>query len=371
MQALLHSSAFVLATLAAAPAAGPTGILAQQPPPGSHDRAITRSRAVLADVVRRGEVAGLAVAVAERGRIVWTEGIGHADAARRTPATAATVFGVGSISKAFTLAAALALVDGGKLDLDAPVERYLPDFPHSGHGVTVRRIAAHQSGLADEFAARHYYDTTRFADLESAYRHIRHERLAYPPGTRTEYATGIFTILGRVLERVDAAPYTEIMRRRVFRSAGMTATVPLDPRRTPPGLTVFHVRQGDGGFAPAPRLDPSFKLPGAGYLSTAADVARFGAALLRPGLLSAAARREMFVPVPLADSTPTGYALGFQARREDGRRVLLQPGGGPGITAFLAVYADEDLVVAILSNTSGAALESERRAVGEAFLSRR
>ena len=129
------------------------------------------------------------------------------------------------------------------------------------------------------------------------------------------------------------------------------------------------MRRDGGGFDLAPAFDPSFKLPGAGFLSTAADVARFGAALLGPGLLSERSRREIFTPVPLADGSPSRYALGFQALEEEGRRLLLQPGGGPGIASWLAVYPDHGVVVAILANATGAPLgDAVRRAVAAAFL---
>jgi CubicO group peptidase (beta-lactamase class C family) len=307
--------------------------------------------------------------VASGGTIVWSEAFGVSDIARGTAVTPATRFGVGSISKALTLAAALTLVDERKLDLDAPVERYLPDFPHRGRGVTVRRIGAHQSGIADQFADRNYYTTAHFSSLDSAYRAIAAAPLAFPPGSRTEYATGLFTIVGRTLERITGENYPDVMRRRIFEPAGMKSTVPNDPRQPVSNRAAFYVRRGGGGFEPAPAFDPSFKLPGAGFLSTAEDLARFGLALLGPDLLSDDSRRQLFTPVPLADGTPTPYALGFQTLEEDGRRVMLQPGGGPGIASWLAVYPDDGLVVAILSNATGAPLgDAVRRAVADAFL---
>jgi serine beta-lactamase-like protein LACTB, mitochondrial len=342
---------------------------AQQAGPDSLPLAIARARQVLGEAVRRGAAPGASVAVALGGQVVWSEGFGVSDLASGALVTPATRFGVGSISKSLTLAAALALADERKLDLDAPVERYLPDFPHRGRGVTVRRIGAHQSGIADAFADRNYYTTAHFSSLDSAYRGIAAAPLTFTPGSRTEYATGLFTIVGRILERITGESYVDVMRRRVFVPAGMKATAPNDPRHPAAGRATFYVRNAGGSFDPAPATDPSFKLPGAGFLSTAEDLARFGAALLGPSLLSDSARRELFTPVPLADGTPTRYALGFQALEEDGRRVMLQPGGGPGIAGWLAVYPDDDLVVAILSNATGAPLgDAVRRAVADAFL---
>jgi CubicO group peptidase (beta-lactamase class C family) len=342
---------------------------AQQAGADSLPPAIARARQALGEAVRGGGAPGAAAAVAAGGKLVWSDAFGVSDLASGTPATPGTRFGVGSISKAFTLAAALTLADEGKLDLDAPVERYLTDFPHRGRGVTVRRIAAHQSGVSDEFANNNYYTTVHFSSLDSAYHGIAAAPLAFTPGSRTEYATGLFTIVGRVLERIAGEDYLDLMRRRVFEPAGMKSTVPNDPRKPVSHRAAFYVPREAGGFDPAPAFDPSFKLPGAGFLSTAEDLARFGAALLGPGLLSDGSRRELFTPVPLADGTPTRYALGFQALEEDGRRVMLQPGGGPGIAGWLAVYPDDDLVVAILSNATGAPLgDAVRRAVADAFL---
>ena len=191
--------------------------------------------------------------------------------------------------------------------------------------------------------------------------------MAFSPGTRTEYGTGLFTIVGRVLERAGGGSYLEVMGRTVLQPAGMTATVPNDPGRPPAGRTRFHVT-GRRGFEPAPPFDPSFKLPGAGFLSTAEDLVRFGMALLEPGLLSESGRRQMFTPVALADGTPTRYALGFQVLEEGGRRLLLQSGGGPGIASWLAIYPEERLVVALLANVTGAPLEDTVRRVAQAFL---
>ncbi len=323
-------------------------------------RQIAEARGVMGSAMAGGAAPAAAVAVAVDGRVVWSEAFGEAAPDSR--------FGIGSISKALTLAAAMRLVDRGMLQLDQPVERYLPDWPHAGRGITIRRIAAHQSGLSDEFADQHYTNITHFPSLDSAYQHIRNERVAYRPGTRSVYATGLFTIVGRVLERVTGESYPDLMRRMVFEPAAMSTTLPNDPRHPSPKRVAFYIRE-TGRIQDAPAIDPSFKLPGAGFLSTAEDMARFGAALLDPDFLSDTARTEMFRPVPLADGTPTIYALGFQSLTENGRRLLLQPGGGPGIAGWLAIYPEKGVVVVILSNLTGSSLGGDpRRAVAESFL---
>jgi len=365
--------AVLLLSLALAGAAGsaeaPSTAPAAEPVRGDRwGAAIERGRATLQAMIDRGEAPGCSVAVAVGGQVVWSEGFGWADLEQRVPATADTRFGIGSISKSLTAAGLVALADAGLLDLDAPVERYVPDFPHAGRGVTLRRIAAHQSGLGDEIATRLYSTTEHFATVEAAYGALREERLVYEPGGRAEYATGSYTLLGRAMEAAAGRGFVEILEERVFAPAGMSGVVANHPRRLIPHRTRFYLDAEGGGFENAPTYDPSHKLPGAGFLATAEDLARFGAGLLRPGMLSERGRAELFRPVPLADGTATEFALGFRVKDDDGRRLLHQPGGGIGISAWLFVYPDDDLVVALLSNVpTGPVGGATRKAITGAF----
>ncbi len=359
-----------LAGLAAAALAEAPSSVAAVPVPAAARWAapIAAGRATLQGMIDRGEAPGCSVAVAAGGKVVWTEGFGWADLERRVPATARTRFGIGSISKSLTAAALVALAEDGTLDLDAPVERWLPDFPHPGRGVTLRRIAAHQSGLADEVATRLFPTAEHFPTLADAYREMRAERLAYEPGSRVEYATGSYTILGRAMERAAGKGFLEILGERVLAPAGIPGVVPNDPRRPPPERTSFYLPADGGGFTAAPPYDPSHKLPGAGFLATAEEMARFGAALLRPGILGERGRAELFRPVPLADGTATDYAPGFRVKDDGGRRLLHQPGGGIGISAWLFVFPDDDLVVALLANVATAPVGgATRQAITDAF----
>ncbi|HUF47898.1 MAG TPA: serine hydrolase domain-containing protein [Vicinamibacterales bacterium] len=180
-------------------------------------------------MIDAGRTPGVAVAVAIDGRIVWTEGFGFANLELQVPATAETMFGIGSISKSLTVTATARLADRGLIDLDAPIERDVPDFPQAGRGVTIRRIAVHQSGLSDQFATDHYETTRNFPTVTSADEAMRGAALEYAPGTKSVYATGVFTFLGRALEGATGKPYLEVMRDEVFGPAGL-AFVPNDRR---------------------------------------------------------------------------------------------------------------------------------------------
>jgi CubicO group peptidase (beta-lactamase class C family) len=351
--AVAHGALFALITLvAAALPAAPQPRAAPEPLDQKLERAREAGRQRLRDLVARGDSPGMAAAVAIDGRLVWAEGFGHANLEHGVRATGQTRFGLGSLSKTITVIGLLSLMDRGLIDIDAPVERYLPDFPHARQGVTLRRLAAHQSGLSDRFAIEHNWTGEHFENLESAYQRLRHDPLATRPGTTVHYATGTYTVIGRAMERATGRTFAEIIQRDVVEPAGVTSITPNDRRAIVADRTAFYAVRPGGGFEHGPYFDPSFKLPGAGFVGSAADVARLGAALLEGRLIGTAARSEMFRPVALSDGTPTEYALGLRVGEHHGRPMYHLPGGGIGISTWIHLYPAERLAMAVLSNVA-------------------
>jgi CubicO group peptidase (beta-lactamase class C family) len=346
-------------------------LLGHQPDTSRDTRAIAEARVVVQQIVTDGRAPGIAVAVARGGEIVWSEGFGSANLEHRVPASDQTLFGIGSITKTLTMAAAVRLMERGLLDLDAPIEQYLTDWPHKGQGVTVRRLGAHQGGISDDFANDHSQTARHFATVDAAYQEIKKGRMEFVPGSRTEYATGLYTIIGRVLEVVGGREYTRLMREEVFEPAGATGIVPNDRRAIIPNRTIFYANREGGGFEHGPFFDPSHKLPGAGYLARARDIALFGSSLLGGRLLGDRGREEMFRAVPLANGTPTEFALGLRVASDSSGRLLHLPGGGIGISSWLFIHPDADLTIALLSNVNTAPVGgATHRKIAAAFLRR-
>lgn len=327
------------------------------------------AQARLEEIVASGNTPGASAAVVVDGRVVWTGTAGLARIDERVAVVPSTRFGLGSISKTLTMAGALRLVDAGVLDLDAPVERYLPDFPHAGRGITVRRIATHQSGLSDAFETASYQTRVHYDTVDAAYRLIVAHPLEFEPGSKVEYRTASYTVIARVMEAVAGKPYETIMREQVLEPLGLTSIVPNDPRVDMADRVRFYMTNDDGAFIAGPYFDPSFKLAGAGYIATAEDVARFGAALVDGPFLSDRARRELLTPVPLADGTVTEWAPGIRVAEWQGRRMYHIPGGGIGISTWLFVFPDDRLSMAVLTNVpTGAAGGRTRNVIAGAFL---
>jgi CubicO group peptidase (beta-lactamase class C family) len=207
--------------------------------------------------------------------------------------------------------------------------------------------------------------------VEAAYKEIlREAELTYPPGSKVEYATGLYTIIARAMEVAAGRPYLEIIDREVITPIGLSTLTPNDPRRAVPDRTVFYMpKPAGGGFEPGPRFDPSHKLAGAGFLTTAADVATFGAALLRREYLSDRMREALFTPVPLTTGEPGSHALGFTTGTHAGERTVHLPGGGIGISSWLFIHPERRMSIAIMGNLPSAPVGGRtHRLIADAFI---
>jgi serine beta-lactamase-like protein LACTB len=348
---------YVAATLLLLTFFGPGGggaQVASSPPAGRYEEAIRESRSTVREMMRKDSVPGVGIAVIADGQTVWAEGFGFADLEQQVPVTRETKFGIGSITKAMTMALYGRLVEEGVVDFDAPVESYLAEFPHKNMKISVRLIAGHLSGLDDSVNTAHGLTSTSYETTAQALRLFVNEPLKYRPRERHFYTTGPYTFIAGVVERAARNDFPSLMSQYVLGPLGLKNTLPNDRKAIIPHRTAFYVSEG-GKTVNAPYADPSFKLAGAGYLSTAEDVARFGAAFLKPGFLKEATVDELFRPLRTSAGEDTGFALGWRAGKDRGnRRIVHQPGGGPGISCWLALYPEEKIVIAILSNQTGA-----------------
>ncbi len=325
--------------------------------PAAYAAAVARARAIVCDQLA-GKIPGLQVAVAVGGKVVWSEAFGYADLAREVPVTAETQFRIGSVSKPLTAAAVALLYEQGKLDLDAPVQRYVPSFPDKGYPITTRQLAGHLAGIrhyrGDEFLLNRHFDTV----LEGL-AIFQGDLLLSPPGTKFSYSSYGWNLISAVVEGAAGQDFLTYMSRNVLRPLGLTHTAPDRVDSLIPNRTRFYERGADSGFVPAPPVDNSYKWAGGGFLSTAEDLVRFGSALLEPGFLKAATLELLFTSQKTTAGEPTGYGIGwFVATDGRGHRWVSHGGGSVGGTTAFSVDRDSRVVVAITSNLTGAPLQA-------------
>ncbi len=313
--------------------------------------------APLSDVLRelrsRTGVPGMALSVATLGGPVrtWTSGLAVVE--HGVPVDTATKFRLASTSKAVTALALARLAARGVVDLDAPVESWLPELPAHLGEVTLRQLAGHLGGVRHYAAKDSLVDVTRFGSAREALALFADDPLSTPPGEDYAYSTYGFTLIAAALEAAAGVPFPELLAREVTEPLGLATPVPDDPRAVIPGRTGFYERATDGRLNRAAFVDPGYKVAGGGMLASAPDLARVGRAVLDGDLLPPAARDLLFEPQRTSAGEETGVGLAWRVGVDPlGRQVWHHEGSMGGARSALLLYPDEGLVVALLSNLS-------------------
>ncbi|HET9276485.1 MAG TPA: serine hydrolase domain-containing protein [Gemmatimonadales bacterium] len=319
-----------------------------------------RLRAQVGSIMESRRVPGMAVVVGIHGRVVYKEGFGWANPERRISACPGTQFRAASLSKAFTAAALGRLVERGALDLDAPIQRYVPSFPDKGDTITAALLASHRGGIRDYRDDWEAINHTHYESVTASLSAFANDPLAAPPGTRFVYSGYGFVLLSAAIESAAGEDYLTHMRRAVFDPLGMTSTVPDDPRLALPDRAESYDTETpfsmDGSLVRSPDNDFSNKWAAGGFLSTAEDLVRFGSAFLPSRARSA---EPFLAPATIALLTRPrsgfpplmGYGMGWLSMRDlHLRRVYAQFGASSGGTAMIAVYPRSGVVVGVMAN---------------------
>ena len=311
----------------------------------------------------RQRTVGLAAAVLVDGELVLSEGLGYADLEHQVPVTRETRFGVASVTKAFTGVALLKLREAGRLDLDAPIQQYVPAFPAKASGtITPRLLAAHLAGIRhwgeDErtpaLYAKHFDDVINILPL------FKDDALVAPPGTAYNYSSYGYNLLAMAIQTASGERFQDYVARVAITPLGLRGTGFDDVRRALPHRARRYSYYEPTTFAEdttavyrVPEWDYSHNMGGGNMYSTAEDLARFGRALMRPGLLSQSSL-DLLYTRPRTATAESRMSFGWFVRgAEEGPRRIHINGSNAGVQAAVHVYPDHDLVTVILSNTWG------------------
>ena len=325
---------------------------AQQKSPSAEQRAAIEK--AVSSFMSENSVPGVSIAVVLDGQPAWSAGFGMADLEDSAPVTSSTLFRLGSISKPITATAILQLWERGKLDLDAPVQKYCPAFPQKESPITSRQLLGHLGGI------RHYNsdgkgdipeDSARhFASMEESLQIFANDQLVAKPGTKFHYSTYGYTLLGCVLEGAASEKYVDFVRDNIFKPAGMAQTQADDFFSVIPHRTRWYHKDKSGIVRNAGVLDSSYKIPGGGLISSADDMAQFEAAILADKLIKRPTRELMWTSLKTTDGKPTGYALGWGVVDKFGVHILAHTGGQQGTSTAFAVVPERRAGVVVLAN---------------------
>ncbi|MDQ3061755.1 MAG: serine hydrolase [Acidobacteriota bacterium] len=302
------------------------------------------------------QLPGISVALVDGSQMVWQQGYGFSDRKAKTPITADTVFRVGSVSKLFTDIAVMRLVEQGKLDLDAPVTNYLPDFkPRNAFGkfVTLRQLMSHRAGLVREPPVGSYFDSSN-PTLGETIKSLNQTALVYAPETRTKYSNAGIAAVGYVLEKTQKQLFADYLKSTLLEPLEMKQS---DFKPTPKitkKLARAQMWTVFGKTFDAPVFELGIAPAGSMYTTTG-DLARFASALFAadnnsPGaILEKASLEQMWTPQFAAPDQKSGFGLGFSLSELEGHRKVGHGGAIYGFSTQFSVLPDDKFGVIVVA----------------------
>lgn len=300
------------------------------------------------------------IALVDNNQVVWASGFGFQDAEQQVPATADTIYRVGSVSKLFTDIAVLQLVEEGKLDLDAPVQHYLPEFrPTNPHdtAITLRQLMSHFSGLVRESPVGNYFDPdepTLAATVES----LNETSLVYEPETKTKYSNAAIAVVGAVLEKQLGVSHPDRVRHSILiplkmNQSDFVVTPALEPKLATGWMRTYDDRRFEA---------PTFLLgtgPAGNLYASVGDLAKFLICLFNEGrtdsgaILNPETLQLMTTPVKDSGDKPLGFGLGFHIQNLDGYQKIGHGGAVYGFSTQLEALPERKLGVAAAASLDG------------------
>jgi CubicO group peptidase (beta-lactamase class C family) len=292
----------------------------------------------------------ISVAIVKDGKLAWTGAYGFSDLENFVPAKTSTMYRLASISKPITATAIMQLVQAGKIDLDAPAQKYCPAYPQKQWTITTRELLGHLAGV------RHYRNdeegrsTRHFNSVVDSLDFFKSEPLDLEPGTKFQYSTFGFSILGCEVEAASGMSYMEYLQRNIFQSAGMAHIRFDDTYAIIPNRARGYRKTESGEIVNTYLADTSNKIPGGGLISTATDLADFAIATMHAALVTKATEQQMWTPQKTRDGNSTSYGFGWGVGELKGKRKIAHSGGQPGTSTDLVMLPELDVAVAVMCN---------------------
>jgi D-alanyl-D-alanine carboxypeptidase len=312
----------------------------------------------------RRHIPGLSVAVIRDAKTILIRNYGLANVELSAPVTSESVFKLASVTKPFTAAAIMMLVEGGKIKLDEPIARYLSDLPPNWRAVTVRQALSHTSGIPDYLRAPRWSwpSSWRLSLTPKEVIQLASEvPLDFAPGTQIRYSNTGYYVLGLLIERVTGKPYAQFLSERIFQPLQMTST-----RRDSVTEIVPHRASGytfDHALENAEFTSETWAYSEGGLISTIQDLAKWAAAISTDKVVRRSSLMQMWTPSRLNNGRlavigdngagkPNYYGLGWYISEHRGHRVALHPGDKPGFSSTITHFEDDRLTIILLCDTS-------------------
>lgn len=318
-------------------------------------------KSVIEREIRDKQLPAFSIALVDGNEIVWAQGFGYQDPEKKISATAQTVYRVGSVSKLFTDIAIMKMVQSGKINLDAPVDNYVPDFqPHNpfGAAITLRELMSHRSGLLREPPIGSYFDPSE-PTLQATVRSMNTTGLVYAPGTHLKYSNAGIAVVGYVLQQLNHRSFPEYLKQTVLLPMGMRESSFLPEPSLVRNLAKAYMWSYDGLRFPAPTFELGLAPAGCMY-STVTDLAQFLVVLFNGGrgpngqVIGRDTLEQMWAPQFVKEGAKTGFGLGFQVSELEGHRLVGHGGAIYGFATEVVGLPGEKLGVVTVTTMDAA-----------------
>ena len=323
-----------------------------------------RIDAIVGQVMADEASAGAAVEVVYKGQVVLAKGYGKANVELDVPMSEHNVFRIGSITKQFTAAAIMRLVERGKLKLDDDVGKLLPDAPLQGKHITLAQLLTHTSGIKNYTELKEVHGPLPLPK-ERLYLLLKDQPFDFEPGQSWHYSNSNYYLLGLIIEKVSGRKYRDFLQGEVIARAGLKHTLYCDNDPIIPNRVEGYSPDGPRVKNAEP-VDMSAPFAAGALCSTAGDLVAWAQALAGGKVVTPASYTKMTTPVKTADGKGPPYGFGLGLGNRDGHRRVAHNGGINGFTSVLVTFPDDGLIVAVLANTDGTIPDAlAQRIVGE------
>lgn len=308
---------------------------------------------VLDQLVMEKKIPGAVVHIRLGGKTVYERAVGVSNLETGTPMPLNSVHELASVSKQFTAAAVLLMVEDGKLKLDESIDRFLEGEPEAWKKVTVRQLLHHTSGLPDYITED--FDPADNMPMEAQFRRLYDKPLSFEPGEKWEYSNTGYMLLGHIVNRVDDRGFYHVLRTRIFEPAGMKTAVVTNPRAIVPNRA-FGYSKLLGQWVNEEYCAPNIAAPGDGMVSaSAADLIAWHEAMMSGKVLKKESWEFLFTPSKQSgDSEMGAYSAGLGLERVGERPRVTHSGGWFGTMTFMMSDLERDNALVVLINTDGA-----------------
>ena len=295
-------------------------------------------------------VPSASIAVVQNGQVVYTQAYGDARVEPKLAASTDMRYGIGSISKQFTAAAILLLQEQGKLKLDDPVGKYIPDLTRANE-VTIRQLLSHTSGYQDYWPQDYLMPfIMKPTTPEKIMDQWARKPLDFDPGTKWQYSNTNFTIAGAIVEKVSGKPILQFLTDNIFRPLGMHSVLDIDESHPTETDAVGYLRYALGPPRVAPLEGKGWMFAAGELYMTPADLAKWNISMINQAILKPASYKEMQTEVKLKNGEGTHYGLGVSLYNNQGHRVVEHSGEVSGFVAENIVLPDDKIAVTVLTN---------------------